>query len=145
MTELILSVKKEVDNQIREIGSLGLAVVYTIGHIIIAWVCATLIFNASFSFAAADAIIEPIINGFWFYILHRIAKNALVQGDVEGLNIRVGGTVIGDVKSEGQVVLRKNCVLKGDISYRKLHIEDGAQFEGQCDLVVDMNLESVNN
>ena len=75
----------------------------------------------------------------------RIAKNALVQGNVEGANIRVGGTVIGDVKSEGQVVLRKNCVLKGDISYRKLHIEDGAQFEGQCDLVADMNLESVNN
>ena len=75
----------------------------------------------------------------------RIAKNGLVQGNVEGSNIRVGGTVIGDVKSDGQVVLRKNCVLKGDISYRKLHIEDGAQFEGQCDLVVDMNLESVNN
>ena len=75
----------------------------------------------------------------------RIAKNGLVQGNVEGANIRVGGTVIGDVKSDGQVVLRKNCVLKGDISYRKLHIEDGAQFEGQCDLVTDMNLESASN
>ena len=79
MTELILSVKKEVDNQIREIGSLGLAVVYTIGHIIIAWVCATLIFNASFSLAAADAIIEPIINGFWFYILHIMAIREYIQ------------------------------------------------------------------
>ena len=77
MTELILSVKKEVDTRISEIGSLGLAIVYTIGHIIIAWACATLIFNASFSLAAADAIIEPIINGFWFYLLHRIAKNTL--------------------------------------------------------------------
>ena len=75
----------------------------------------------------------------------RIAKDGLVQGNVEGSNIRVGGTVIGDVKSNGQVVLRKNCVLKGDISYRKLHIEDGAQFEGQCDLVVDMNLKNVDN
>ena len=75
----------------------------------------------------------------------RIAKNGLVQGNVEGANIRVGGTVIGDIKSEGQVVLRKNCVLKGDISYRKLHVEDGAQFEGQCDLVVNLNLESTNH
>ena len=75
----------------------------------------------------------------------RIAKNGLVQGNVEGSNIRVGGTVIGDVKSDGQVVLMKNCVLKGDISYRKLHIEDGAQFEGKCDLVAEMNLESANN
>ena len=70
MTELILSVKKEVNTRISEIGSLGLAVVYTVGHIIIAWACATLIFNASFSLAAADAIIEPIIIGFWFYLLH---------------------------------------------------------------------------
>ncbi len=75
----------------------------------------------------------------------RIAKNGLVQGNVQGDNIQVGGTVIGDVKSDGQVVLSKNCVLKGDISYRKLHIEDGAQFEGQCDLVVDINLDSFNN
>ncbi len=74
----------------------------------------------------------------------RIAKDGLVQGSVKGSNIRIGGTVIGNVKSEGQVVLKKNCVLKGDISYRKLHIEDGAQFEGQCDLVGEINIESVN-
>ena len=74
----------------------------------------------------------------------RIAKNGLVQGNVEGANIRIGGTVIGDIKSDDQVILRKNCVLKGDISYRKLHIEDGAQFEGQCDLVGDMKMENVN-
>ena len=77
MTELILSVKKEVDTKIREIGSLGLAIIYTIGHVIIAWACATLIFDASFSLAAADATIEPIINGFWFYLLHRVARNTL--------------------------------------------------------------------
>ena len=62
MTELILSVKKEVNTRISEIGSLGLAVVYTVGHIIIAWACATLIFNASFSLAAADAIILSLIH-----------------------------------------------------------------------------------
>ena len=77
MTELILSVKKEVDTKIKEIGSLGLAIIYTIGHVIIAWACATLIFDASFSLAAADATIEPIINGFWFYLLHRVARNTL--------------------------------------------------------------------
>ena len=66
----------------------------------------------------------------------RVAKNGLVQGNIVGSIIVVGGTVIGNINSAGQVTLRKNCVLKGDISYRKLHIEDGAQFEGQCDLVI---------
>ena len=69
----------------------------------------------------------------------RVAKNGLVQGNIVGSIIVVGGTVIGNINSAGQVTLRKNCVLKGDISYRKLHIEDGAQFEGQCDLVIGTN------
>lgn len=73
----------------------------------------------------------------------RVAKNGLVQGNIEGLSVRVGGTVIGDIKSADQVILRKNCVLKGDISYRKLHIEDGAQFEGKCDLAGSSNEKNV--
>ena len=59
----------------RELGSLSLAVIYTIGHIFIAILCASLIFNASFNLAAIDAFIEPIINGFWFYFLHKFFKN----------------------------------------------------------------------
>ena len=67
----------------------------------------------------------------------RIAKHGLVDGNVTGLDIRVGGTVLGNINSKGQVILGENCVLKGDIIYRKLLIEDGAQFEGKCDIIVD--------
>ena len=61
----------------KELGSLTLAVIYTIGHIFIAILCASLIFNASLNLAALDAFIEPIINGFWFYLLHQFFKNQL--------------------------------------------------------------------
>lgn len=54
--------------------SIMLAVVYTIGHIAIAITCVTLITGASIELAAIDALVEPIINGFWFYILHSIWK-----------------------------------------------------------------------
>ena len=47
------------------------AVVYTIGHIIIAATCNALITGASLELAAIDALIEPVINGFWFYLLDR--------------------------------------------------------------------------
>ena len=67
----------------------------------------------------------------------RVAKNGLVDGNIIGSNIHIGGTVTGNVKSRNQVILKKSCILKGDISYRKLHIEDGAQFEGKCDLLSD--------
>ena len=43
-------------------------------------------------------------------------------------------TVIGNINSNGQVVLGSDCVLKGDIVYKKLTIEDGAKFEGKCNL-----------
>ena len=55
--------------------SITLAIVYTIGHILIAIACVTLITGASIELAALDAFIEPIINGFWFYILHRTWKH----------------------------------------------------------------------
>ena len=58
-------------------GSLALAIIYTIGHIGIAILCAAFIFNAPLNLAAIDAFIEPVINGFWFYALHRLCKNLL--------------------------------------------------------------------
>ena len=75
----------------------------------------------------------------------RIAKDGIVEGNVRGSNIILGGTIIGHVKSEGSVTLKKTSKLKGDISYRKLHIEDGAQYEGQCDLVSDSVTATVSN
>ena len=55
--------------------SITLAVVYTIGHMIIAIVCVMVITGASLELATIDAIVEPLINGVWFYVLHETWKN----------------------------------------------------------------------
>ncbi len=52
--------------------SLILTIIYTLGHFIIAVTCVTLITGASIELATIDALVEPTINAFWFYILHRI-------------------------------------------------------------------------
>lgn len=54
--------------------SLTLAVTYTVGHIAIAMTCNRIITEAALDLAAIDAIIEPCINGVWFYILHNTWK-----------------------------------------------------------------------
>jgi len=54
--------------------SLTLAIVYTLGHIVIAMICNNLITGASFELAAVDAVVEPIINGVWFFVLHKVWK-----------------------------------------------------------------------
>lgn len=55
--------------------SIARAIIYTCGHILIALSCNKLITNTSLELATLDAIIEPIINGFWFYFLDRIWSN----------------------------------------------------------------------
>ena len=70
MAEINESMQKVV-TRISNQHSLILAVIYTIGHIVIAMACNYFITGTSLNMAAMDAIIEPIINGFWFYILHK--------------------------------------------------------------------------
>tara|TARA_B100001027_G_scaffold215452_1_gene189448 strand:- start:2391 stop:2807 length:417 start_codon:yes stop_codon:yes gene_type:complete len=76
MKKLVFQLSK-VNTLIHSLSSFGLSIVYTVGHIVIAWACATIIFQADFLLASADAIIEPIINGFWFFLLHKYAHKLL--------------------------------------------------------------------
>ena len=56
--------------------SLTLAVIYTLGHIVIAMTVVSVMTGASLWEAGAVALIEPSINGIWFYVLHTIWKKA---------------------------------------------------------------------
>tara|TARA_B100001287_G_C22221649_1_gene317255 strand:- start:183 stop:425 length:243 start_codon:yes stop_codon:yes gene_type:complete len=52
--------------------SFGLAIVYTLGHICIAMAVVSIVTGANFWESGAVALIEPAINGVWFYSLHKI-------------------------------------------------------------------------
>ena len=52
--------------------SAGRALVYTLGHIIIAMSVVTIITGASLWEAGAVALIEPTINGIWYYLLDKM-------------------------------------------------------------------------
>lgn len=54
--------------------SLGLALVYTLGHIVIAMTVVSVLTGASLFEAGLVALIEPSINGVWFYVLHTTYK-----------------------------------------------------------------------
>ena len=76
------------DTQIFKYDNLILAFVYTVGHILIAMTCNRIITGASFDVAAADAFIEPIINGFWFYFLLVFLKKTIIQ-KIEANNLKL--------------------------------------------------------
>ena len=52
--------------------SAGRALVYTIGHVIIAMTVVSVLTGASLWEAGLVALVEPTINGFWYYILDKI-------------------------------------------------------------------------
>ena len=54
--------------------SVTLALIYTLGHICIAMTVVSLLTGASLWEAGAVALIEPSINGIWFYVLHSLWK-----------------------------------------------------------------------
>ena len=54
--------------------SLSLALIYTCGHIIIAMTVVKIMTDASLWEAGSVALVEPAINGIWFFVLHKLWK-----------------------------------------------------------------------
>lgn len=55
--------------------SLGRALVYTVGHVFIAMNVVYWLTGASLFEAGLVAMVEPCINGCWYYLLDRICTN----------------------------------------------------------------------
>ena len=53
-------------------GSLLRTLVYTIGHFLIAITVLMLIADVSFMVALTDAIVEPIANAVWYFVLDKV-------------------------------------------------------------------------
>ncbi len=72
MTELtsgIFNSAKEVYNNNK--GSILRTIVYTIGHFLIAITVLMLIADVSFMIALTDAIVEPLANAVWYFLLDK--------------------------------------------------------------------------
>ena len=52
-------------------GSILRTIIYTIGHFAIAITVLMLVADVSFSVALTDAIVEPIANSVWYFILDK--------------------------------------------------------------------------
>ena len=50
--------------------------------------------------------------------------------------IQINGYIEGDAFINGPAELLKGCELVGNLKYKILTIEDGAQFSGRCDIIL---------
>ena len=70
--ELSINILKYLENLYKENkGSILRTIVYTIGHFAIAITVLILIADVSFMIAITDAIVEPIANSVWYFILDK--------------------------------------------------------------------------
>ena len=60
--------------------SLGRALIYTSGHIVIAMSVVSVLTGASLFEAGLVALIEPTINGAWYYVLDKLWTTKNIQG-----------------------------------------------------------------
>ena len=72
MTEITKGIVNAVKDRMDE--SLLLAIIFFIGHIIIAMAVVSIVTGASIWEAGIVAIVEPAVNSVWFYVLHKLWK-----------------------------------------------------------------------
>ena len=53
-------------------GTILRTLIYTVGHFVIAASCVMYFTGANFTAAITDAIVEPLLNAVWFFILDRL-------------------------------------------------------------------------
>ena len=69
VTKGIFEASKEIYSNNR--GSILRTIVYTVGHFGIAITVLMLVADVSFMIAVTDAIVEPIANSVWYFILDK--------------------------------------------------------------------------
>ena len=79
-----------------------------------------------------DLVIQGSFKGKIF-LLERtliIDLKAEVEGDIEAGDVFVAGSLAGNVRATGRVVLEASSEVKGDIVAVRISIQDGARFKG---------------
>ena len=101
------------DIKIFKYENLFLAILYTIGHILIAMICNRIITGASLDMAAADAFVEPIINGFWFYFLLVYLKKIFIKkiesNNLTFINLNQIGFLLAFIYTVGHILIAMTC------------------------------------
>ena len=68
-----------------------------------------------------------------------VGKTGVVEASVKVKNATIGGKVVGDIQADEVVILESNSAVIGDVTTKKLIIEEGAIFNGTCHMSNDLS------
>ena len=69
-----------------------------------------------------------------------VGSSGVLEADIVAKSAIIGGKVIGNLTTEERVELESNASLKGDLKTRDLIINEGAAFEGNCNMNEGKNI-----
>ena len=75
----------------------------------------------------------------------RTATGSEVKGNIIAKEVTIGGKVDGDIEAVKKVTLGDTSILTGNLNASTLTIEEGAKFEGVCNMKDKSSKEKTSN
>ena len=73
-----------------------------------------------------------------------IGETAFIKGDIICDNIDLWGKVEGNVFVKDTLTLKDGCVVNGSLNIRKISVELGATFNGNCKMISEADFDRVS-
>lgn len=72
-----------------------------------------------------------------------IGESAVIKGDIVAVNVDLWGKIDGNIFVKDILSLKSGCSLTGNIQTKKLYVELGSEFNGNCKMIGDEEFAKV--
>ncbi|MBQ9185894.1 MAG: polymer-forming cytoskeletal protein [Bacteroidales bacterium] len=73
-----------------------------------------------------------------------IGEKAVISGDIICENVDFWGKMTGNLFVKDTLALKEGCAVKGNLNIRRLVVELGASFDGNCKMLSDGEFDKVS-
>lgn len=73
-----------------------------------------------------------------------IGETAVIKGDIFCDNVDLWGKVEGNIYVKDTLALKEGCVVNGNLHIKKLSVELGATFNGNCKTITDAEFDKIS-
>ncbi len=73
-----------------------------------------------------------------------VGENAIISGDIICENVDLWGKMTGNLFVKDTLALKEGCSVKGNLNIKRLIVELGANFDGNCKMVDDAGFDKAS-
>ena len=73
-----------------------------------------------------------------------VGENAIISGDIICENVDLWGKMTGNLFVKDTIALKEGCSVKGNLNIKRLIVELGARFDGNCKMLDDVDYDKIS-